>query len=309
MSNLQASIIIPAKDPECWFPDVLDAVFKQKILGNLEVIVIDSSSGSEVVTTARSRGIRYLQINTSEFSHGNTRNIGVQMAAGHYVVFLSQDALPADQYWLQNLIKPMERDPKIAGVFSRQIPREGTHPMEKYFILNIYGESPKVNTKDDKDDLGFDDVFFSNVSSAIKRDVAIAFPFNSSLVMSEDQDWSRRVIAAGWKTAYEPASKVVHSHHSSIMQVFKRNFDSGASLHCIFKRMPGGILKQVKYIRGLIIYLFKKNEVKYLPVALVYEGMKAIGFTFGWFERFLPVRLRVYFGFHREYWLKANNIS
>jgi len=307
VSKFKASIIILTKNPERGFPNLLDSLLKQNCSGGREVIVIDSGSDNEVEALVKPRGMRYIQIDPGDFSHGDTRNKGVQIADGHYIVFLTQDALPADNYWLQNLIEPMERDPKIVGVFSRQIPKEDTHPMEKYFLTNMYGENSKVNAKNGQTDLGFDDVFFSNVSSAIRRDVALAFPFNSSLVMSEDQDWSKRTISAGWKTAYAPDSIVIHSHQNSIIQVFKRNFDSGASLHHTFKKMPGGLSKQCKYFWGLIVYLLKKNEIQYLPVALVYETVKALGFALGWYERFLPAKFKVFFGFHREYWLKAAN--
>jgi hypothetical protein len=71
--------------------------------------------------------------------------------------------------------------------------------------------------------------------------------------------------------------------------------------------MPGGLLKQFKYFWGLIVYLLKKNKIQYLPLALAYETAKILGFTFGWYERFLPPRFKVFFGFHKGYWFKAAN--
>lgn len=307
MSNPLVSVIIPTKDPEDWFPDVLDAILSQDFSGKVEIIVIDSSSDCKLSKSVEFRGLRYCQIDPRQFSHGGTRNSGVNMASGNYVVFLSQDALPADRYWLQNIIEPMERDPKVAGVFSKQIPGDHTHPMEKYFLFHLYGKKAKLNFKNEDYDLTFDDVFFSNVSSAIRRKVVLSFPFDANLVMSEDQEWSKRVIEAGWKTVYEPGSTVVHSHNSSMMEVFQRNFDSGASLHNIFEKLPGGILKQIKSLWGLVLYLCKESKAQYIPAALAYEAMKAIGFTFGWYERFLPAKCKIYFGQHKGYWQKACN--
>ena len=47
--------------------------------------------------------------------------------------------------------------------------------------------------------------------------------------MSEDQEWSRRVLRAGYELVYEPEAAVHHSHRYSIADAFRRFFDSGVS--------------------------------------------------------------------------------
>ena len=54
-------------------------------------------------------------------------------------------------------------------------------------------------------------------------------PIANDLIMSEDQDWSRRAMEAGWRIAYEPRAVVRHSHVYSIGSAFRRFFDSGVS--------------------------------------------------------------------------------
>ena len=56
-----------------------------------------------------------------------------------------------------------------------------------------------------------------------------AFPFADDIVMSEDQEWSRRVLLAGHAIGYEPAAAVHHSHTYSVEGAFRRFFDSGVS--------------------------------------------------------------------------------
>lgn len=53
-------------------------------------------------------------------NRGETRNLAVREANpdSKYLVYLSQDALPADENWLRNLIQPLEDDPQVAGTFS-----------------------------------------------------------------------------------------------------------------------------------------------------------------------------------------------
>jgi hypothetical protein len=73
-------------------------------------------------------------------------------------------------------------------------------------------------------------MFFSNVSSAIRRDVWQRIPFREGVVMSEDQYWAHDVMRAGYQVVYEPLACVYHSHNYSIASVFRRNRLSGASL-------------------------------------------------------------------------------
>ncbi len=47
--------------------------------------------------------------------------------------------------------------------------------------------------------------------------------------MSEDQEWSRRVLRAGLSLVYEPLATVRHSHAYTIRSAFRRFFDSGVS--------------------------------------------------------------------------------
>ena len=47
--------------------------------------------------------------------------------------------------------------------------------------------------------------------------------------MSEDQEWSRRVLLAGMSIVYAPDAAVHHSHAYTVGAGVRRFFDSGAS--------------------------------------------------------------------------------
>ena len=63
-----------------------------------------------------------------------------------------------------------------------------------------------------EDELTFETTLFSNVNAAIPRAVLERFPFRDDLTMSEDQEWSRRALRAGYALVYEPRAVVRHSH-------------------------------------------------------------------------------------------------
>jgi hypothetical protein len=75
---------------------------------------------------------------------------------------------------------------------------------------------------------------FSNVTSAIRRELLARFPFADDLVMSEDQEWAARVLLAGYRLVYEPRSRVVHSHNRSMWGELKRVYLDHQNLHRLF---------------------------------------------------------------------------
>ena len=91
--------------------------------------MIDSGSKDKTLEIASKYPIRIQKIPNTEFNHGETRNLGVRLAHGEFIAFLTQDATPASSTWLQTLVETFEDDPLIAGVFGKHIPREDCNPV------------------------------------------------------------------------------------------------------------------------------------------------------------------------------------
>lgn len=131
MAQIESSIIIPTKNGGAIFSQAMEMLYAQKYDKPYEVIVIDSGSTDgtlEIVN--RYPVVKLVQIKPEDFGHGKTRNLGARLAEGRYLVFITQDAVPATDRWLFNLVRNLER-PEVAGSYGRQIPREDTNPMEK----------------------------------------------------------------------------------------------------------------------------------------------------------------------------------
>jgi hypothetical protein len=75
--------------------------------------------------------LRIEKIPKAEFQHGRTRNLCAQMARGEFVAFLTQDALPADEFWLYHIVTVLERFPDAAGAFGRRMPWADSTPFTK----------------------------------------------------------------------------------------------------------------------------------------------------------------------------------
>lgn len=232
------SVLILTKNGERYLDEVLSAVKHQR--GEVqvgEIIAVDSGSRDRSREILRHHGVRVLQIPAQEFGHGKTRNLAAAQAQGDYLVFLTQDATPANPQWLAQLIAPLQADPAIAGAYSRHLPRPQCHPMEwrRIVQMELSGRpESQINTAQgnpaylDNPALYY---FFSNVSSVLRRTVWQDFPF-PEVEFAEDQLWAKQVLEAGYKTAYCADSLVYHSHSYGPWDNFCRHFDHAWALLC-----------------------------------------------------------------------------
>ena len=297
MNSIDVSVIIPVKNGQRYLDSALKAVFSQEINAKFEVIIIDSGSTDKTLRIAKKFKIaKILEIQPAEFNFGKTKNLALTLCQGKYIVFLSQDALSQNEWWLKNLVQPLEQKVDAAGVFSRQVPYKHTNPFQRYAISYLYPEKEKNNL------LG--NVFFSNVSSAIKKEILEQIKFPENIPMSEDQAWAKQAIAAGYKIFYATDSVVFHSHNYGFWKNFKRNFDSGLSLGklgLIHKKTLWG--SGFKYLLGEIGFLFWKRNVffvLYLPDLIIYEGFRVLGFWLGSHYKWLPMSLRQRFSLFKK---------
>ena len=117
----------------------------------------------------------------------------------------------------------------MAGAYGRQLPHHDARPPERFFLDFMYGPEPRVQRLRDEEEATFETTLFSNVNAGIPRWALERFPFRDDLTMSEDQEWSRRALRAGFSLVYEPRAAVRHSHAYTIRSAFRRFFDSGVS--------------------------------------------------------------------------------
>jgi rhamnosyltransferase len=292
--QIDISIIIPTKNAGDGFDDCLYSIFTQKMNYKYEVIVIDSGSTDNTLDFVAKYPIRLIKIKPEEFGHGKTRNFGARLASGKYLVYLTQDALPADENWLDFLLTDIRSDDEIAGAYSRTIPRSICDPFEARYIAQAWGDKEEIKAITDYKGYKKDykkTVFFSNVSSCILKDIWKRYPFSENLIMAEDLDWSKRVLEAGYKIAYEPESVVYHSHIYSLKELFKRYRDAGTAHKQVFGNNNNVYLLLIPLFAIIVSILdlrfmwrrgYKLSTIfLWSPKAVVRHLVEAIGFWRG----------------------------
>jgi rhamnosyltransferase len=217
-SHPSISIVLLCKDGADTLRAVLDGLFAQEISMPYEVIVIDSGSTDGSLEISRAFPLRLIEIPPSEFNYGSTKNFSLRHAGGEFVVFVSQDAIPADTAWLRELVEPMTGDPGIAAVYSRQLEHEPCNLFERFMLRTAYGEKPIL--WDDYDACA--GMSFSNASSALRRSLLEEVPF-LKVPFAEDRVWAVEMIRRGGSILYNPASRVIHSHDLSVRQFYSRS--------------------------------------------------------------------------------------
>jgi rhamnosyltransferase len=295
------SILIPTKNAGGDFQDTLEAIYAQKYPGEFEVIIVDSGSIDNTLAIAENYSTKVHRIKPEDFSHGKTRNLAASLATSDYLVFLTQDAVPATDRWLSNLIRNF-KDSKVAGVYGRQIPRKGTKPMECFFLNTWYPLSRMVKGAG-RGKLDMSTIFFSNANSAIRKEIWEKYPFDNTLIMSEDQEWAKKVLLAGYKIIYDPEAAVYHSHNYSLKTVFRRYFDSGVSLNQFAGKEYSSFTSEgLAYTKDEMRFLITHGYIKWLPYTILYDLAKFFGVSLGKREKYLPLALKRRLSLHSYYW-------
>lgn len=295
------SIVLPVWNGAADLRTTLPAIAAQEYDGEVEIIAIDSGSSDDSLKLLREVGARVWEIEQRDFGHGKTRNFGVRQSQNDIIVFLSQDACPVGTHWLGDLVAVLS-DKSIGAAFARQLAQPGATPLEQFFHAEIYpAKSRRVNPK--KRAPTPQEVFFSNVCSAARREVCLRFPFDESLIMSEDQIFARTLLQNGLALQYAANVEVVHSHSYSLGALFRRNFDSGYSLRGFNTESPSRSARRLARFWGSEArFLVKSRAWGTLAQMPLYETTRVAAFVLGGQGGRIPLGLRRKMSLHRAFW-------
>jgi len=274
---LKATIIIPLKNPPNIFNAIIQNVLNQKLNYSFEIIIINSGKKLEFYEKIHDpkNMISIIEVIPNEYGHGKTRNLGASHARGEYLVFLTHDALPFNDYWLQELIEPAENDSEIAGVFGRHI----AYPDASIFLkeelnnhFNGFESEPVVYLKDldrYKRDPGYRQYlhFFSDNNSLLRKSIWEKIPF-PEVDFAEDQTWAKLIIEAGYKKAFANKSIVYHSHNYTHLERLRRSFDESSSFKKYFNYdLNPSFIKTIKsflYLVNRDYKIYKKHNINFI---------------------------------------------
>ena len=236
---MKVSVIIPTLNAERWISKQLDMLLSQTV--EAEILVIDSGSTDCTVSIVASYGDRIclLQIPRDSFDHGGTRDFALHQSTGDYVLFITQDAMPTDQYCIEKLLYAFS-SPDIAAVYGKQIARPDAPEYERLIRLFNYPDQPRTWRGADIPRYGVKSYFFSNVFAAYRREAYLAAGgFDAPILSNEDMMMAAKLLHTGYALAYTPEAKVYHSHHYTLREELRRNIRIGKVMEQYRDRLTG----------------------------------------------------------------------
>lgn len=279
---MKVSVIIPTLDAGKSIGNLLSSLGSQDI-ESPEIIIIDSSSGDKTVDIAKSFGVRTIVIPRSTFNHAKTRNIAAMEAKGETLVFMTQDVLPVDNTLLSKLTAPL-RKPGIAATFGRHIPKADASPLEVFLRHFNYPDKGSVKGIDDIKRYGIKTFFSSNVCSAMKKEPFLKVGmFPEGIRANEDMLITGKFILEGYKVAYVPEARVIHSHNYSLLEQFRRYYNIGSSIkkNRWIREYTKAEGEGARFMKGQIYFVLKQHRYFWLPYIFLESAAKYAGYRIG----------------------------
>lgn len=236
-SSPDVSILIPTLDGGTALERCLEAIDAQQSRLTTELICIDSGSRFADIEAMRRHGARVLRIDKADFNHGLTRDLAARHASGQILVFLNQDAVPADEHWLQRLAEPLVDGADAVAAVQGGI-REVPDHTQRFFWDScgerFYFTGESVGWMNRYGGIGF-----STVNCAIRRSVWHRQPFGWAPIM-EDKKWQREIVSLGMEIVEAPEAVVLHTHDYDFKTLLRRCRSEGYGWRSLGERYTLG---------------------------------------------------------------------
>jgi glycosyltransferase involved in cell wall biosynthesis len=257
----EATVAIPVRDGGKALARTLDALARQTVAH--ELLICDSGSRDGSPALARAHGSRVLEIAPARFSHGGTRNLLMREASGAHVAFLTQDAEPADERWLERLLHGFELADDVAIAYGPYHPRPDVPfavrvELERWFTSLSPDGTPRLErlARHERSAPARELIgrrgFFTDANACLARSAWERVPFRE-VPYAEDRVLAIDMLRAGYAKAYMPAAAVVHSHDYTPVEELRRGFDEWRGLREVYGwREPASPIHLARELRGVL---------------------------------------------------------
>lgn len=310
--------VIPVYKPDQRLLQILDRLSRQTVPVHTIHLI---NTGEEILAAAlaswnltqeellaRWPNVVLTNIRPEEFDHGGTRNAGFHCCSqADYILTMTQDALPADDVLIEELMRPLDRDPMVAVSYARQLANPGAQAEERLSRVFNYPEEPLIKSQEDTKRLGIKAYFCSDVCAMYRRDIWDTMGgFADPVIFNEDMVYAGHALQAGYRICYAAQAMVYHSHTYTAMQQFHRNFDLGVS-QTMHPEVFGGLSSEgegMQYVRAVSRQLLQEGRSWQIPAFGFRCAARLLGYRMGRRYQKLPEKVVIWCSSNRQYWKK-----
>lgn len=182
---------------------------------NFEVIVVDSGSTDGALEYLQQFPVKIIHYDREKFNYARAFNLGARSAKGEILVRLSGDVIPANDRWLEELLKSFS-DPRVGAAYSKHLASSSSSWHHRLSLVVQMGRFRGLFEK-----LSFG-ILFWGASAAIRRNLWEQVPFDESIEHGEEGYFAAEIVKRGHKIIFAPDSLVHHSHHHSFGESLRR---------------------------------------------------------------------------------------
>lgn len=217
---MSISVIIPVYNREHFIQECVKSVLKQNTSRDYEVILVDDGSKDrtrEIMAAWASHPRVKILNNDKNQGTSYAKNRGIAESKGKYLAFTDSDCI-VDTYWLEELTKPFDSDPKImitGGCIVEPEPQTYWETVNKgcYFL------GPKNK----------DVSYIIGCNMAFRREFLLNHLFDNALRFpgGEERELCLICLKLGNRVYYTVQAKVNHYHRADFRATVRQSFRFG----------------------------------------------------------------------------------
>lgn len=304
MNKPIVDILIPTYRPGQEFEELLLGLLKQTYPVRNILIVNTNASLWDSRFEQIVPNLYVDHVEQRQFDHGGTRAAMADSSDADLLLFMTQDAIPADEMLVEHLVMQFSL-PQVKAAYARQLPKAGCSILEAYTRGFNYPPESDIKDYGDLPKLGLKTFFCSNVCAMYDRKVYEELGgFVSHTIFNEDMIYAAGLIEAGYSIAYAADAQVYHSHNYGCIAQMKRNFDLGVSQAQypeIFEKYPSEG-EGIRMVRQTAAYVCRIQRPWLLVPLFFQSGFKYLGYLLGKNYQRLPRGVIRHCTMNRNWW-------
>ena len=121
MENIKVDVIIPAYHPGKEFSTLIERLTKQTFPIHRIIVMNTEETYWNKELEEKFSILEVHHLKKQEFDHGATRACAAELSDADVMVFMTQDALPADKSLIENLVKALTEDEVVKAALGNHI--------------------------------------------------------------------------------------------------------------------------------------------------------------------------------------------